>query len=187
MRWIVFAILVWFLTLVQTTVGRALMFETDLVGTIGPDLLAPLAVFVALYVRSKTDAAIAACLMGYALDLTTAGGIASSAVVGPMALAYAAAAVVVFKIRDAFFLDRAITRGLLTLLFCLFSHLLWVASQCVLLRGGATWAEFGRMTIQAVAISLYSAVMAMAMIWLFVRIRRWLVLTPAGGRARRRR
>ena len=92
MRWVFFLILTWIILIVQTTVGRLITFDTSVIGAIGPDLLAPLAVFVALYARQRRDAMLAGCVLGFALDLGAAGGPDAGAVVGVMPIAYALAA-----------------------------------------------------------------------------------------------
>ena len=184
MRWIPFVILAYVLIVVQTTVGRLLMIESGAVGTIGPDLLAPLVVFIALYARRPTDTMIAACILGFALDLTTAGGSGSGAVVGPMPIVYALCARALFEVREAFFRDRILTRAFLTLLFCLFAHTLWVTAQSLLAYRVTTWSEYGGMLVQAMVGAGYSAVLAPALIWAFEKGRRWIILVPA-SRSRR--
>lgn len=187
MRWIPFAILVYVLILVQTTVGRVLMVERLAIGTVGPDLLAPLVVFIALYVRRATDAMIAACVLGFALDLTTAGGSGSDAVVGPMPILYALGARALFEVREAFFRQRILTKIFLTLSFCLFTHFLWVTVQSLLAHRVTAWSEYGLMLVQASAVSAYSAVLAPMLIWVFEKGQRWIVLIPAGRSRRLRR
>ena len=59
MRWIPFVILAYAIVLLQTTVGRVLVFSTVSAGTIGPDLTALLAVFIAFHVRGWADAMLA--------------------------------------------------------------------------------------------------------------------------------
>jgi len=186
MRWIVLVLLIWLVVLVQTTLGRLATIEVAGVGTVGPDLLAGLAVFVALYARRATDAMIAAAAMGFALDLSTAGAGGSLTVVGPMAIAYAAAARGVFAVREAFFRDRLSTRAVLTLALCLVAHGLWVTMQAVLARGAASWGEYVRMLAEAGLISLYSALVATATLSLFARLGDWLLVAPP-TRARRTR
>ena len=60
MRWVPLAILAYLVLLAQTTVGRVLAFDWPAVGTIGPDLLAMVAVYGALHARLRADAMLAA-------------------------------------------------------------------------------------------------------------------------------
>jgi len=186
MRWIFFVILAWLLVVVQTTLGRLLTYEGLTIGTIGPDLVAPLAVFLSLCVRRSTDAAIAACLLGFLLDLTTGAANGSFAVVGPMAMGYALAGKMLFHVREAFFRQRLGTQVLLTLGFGLIAHGVWVSLQSLLAYGQTSWGEYGRMLLQAAAISGCSAVLAPLEFYLLNKAEGWLVPLPA-GRARRRR
>ena len=187
MHWTSFIILTWLLILIQSTVGRVLVFETISVGTIGPDLLASLGMFVALCVHKPIDAMIAGWLLGLALDITTAGGAGSATVIGPMAIAYALGVRAVFAVREAFFCERALTRIALTLLFCLFTHLFWVTAQSLLAYEFTTWSQYGRMLIQAMVISVYSAILAPLMLHLLWKARRRLIPIPSGRIRRGRR
>jgi len=187
MRWVFFLILMWLLTLVQTSVVGVLGVDLFGAGVIVPDLLGPLAVFVALYVRSVTDAMLAACALGFALDLTTAGTGASATVVGPMAITYALAARGLFRVREAFFRQRLGTRMLLTLLFCLVAHGLWVTAQSLLAYGSTTWGEYARMLGQAAGISAYSALLAPLELWALCNSRNWLLAAPPSRSRRARR
>ena len=65
MRWVYFLVAVLAALLAQTTIGLVLWFRTSL-GWIGPELLATVAVFVALNVRSSTSAALAGWALGFA-------------------------------------------------------------------------------------------------------------------------
>lgn len=186
MRWILFAIVTYILIVVQTTVGRILTLEMRAIGTIVPDLIASLAVFIALYAREATDAMIAGVVLGFALDLTTAGGSGSTAVVGPMAIIYAFAARGLFTVREAFFRERIFTRMLMTLLFCLLTHGLWVTAQSLLGGGSTTWSEYRGMLLQAVMVSVYSALLGPVLIWFFAKKQRWMI-RPSPGLWRRTR
>ena len=187
MHWVRFVILSILLLLVQTTLGRALMFNAAAIGPVGPDLVAVLAAFVALSVRTQSDAVIACWLLGLMVDLATAGGAGSTTVVGPMALAYALGAWILFRVREGFFRDRATTRAVLTLVFCGLSHVLWVTAQSLLAGGGLTWSAYGGLLVQAGAVAAYSAVLAPLIFWGLWRIRKWIMPAPAGrgGRAGR--
>jgi uncharacterized membrane protein len=180
MRWILLVIGIWVLVIVQTTMGQILTFETRWLGAIGPDLLASLAVFVALYAQNAADTMIAAFLLGFALDATAFGGSGGMAVIGPMAIAYGLAARALFAVREAFFRQRVLARIVLTLLFCLFAHGLWVTSQAILAGSAEAWSNYGRMLLQASAISVYSAALAPGMFWVFDRLRRRIMSEPTG-------
>jgi len=186
MRWIPFAIFAYVLVVLQATLGRILTIHLGGVGHVGPDLLAVLGLMLVLYLRSGTDAALAAGLLGLALDLTTAGGPGGATVVGPMALGYAAAAWVVFQVREAFFRERLTTRFLLTLLFCLIAHGLWVTLQSVRFLGDGSWAAYGASLLQAVVNSVYTALLAPLVMVGLDRVRRWMIVAPADRRGRSR-
>ncbi len=186
MRWIIFLILAYMLTLIQTTIGRVVTIDLA-IGTVSPDLLASLAVFAALYVRRKSDAVLAGCLLGFALDLTTAGGNSSVAVVGPMPLAYALCTWLMFEVREAFFRDRLLTRLLLTMVFCAIAHGVWVTAQSLLARDQTSWDEYGRMLGQVLGVAIYSAALSPLLLWAFVHCRKWLMVVPAGHSRHRRR
>ena len=184
MRWVPFVILSCLLLVVQTTLGRVLTFNSASVGTIGPDLLAIVAVFVALHVQAELDAAIAAWVLGLALDLAAAGGAGSTTVIGPMPVAYALGAWIVYRVREAFFRERMSSRAFLALLFCGVSHAVWVTAQSLLAGGAATWAGYGSLLLQAAALAVYTAALTPLGFWALLRIRKWILLVPS-GRARR--
>ena len=180
MRWVPFAILTCLLIVVQTTVGRILTFNSSAIGTIGPDLLAIAAVFVALHVRAELDAVIAAWMLGLMLDLAAAGGTGSTTVVGPMPIAYALAAWTIFRIREAFFRERMSSRAFLSLLFCALSHGVWVTVQSLFAGGTATWAGYGSLLLQAAGLALYTAVLTPLGFWGLLRIRKWIFFASPG-------
>ena len=182
MRWILLGILTWILVLIQRTLVHAVTIETDWIGTVGPDLLAPLAVFVALYGRHSTDVLIVACGLGFALDVGAGtGGIGSLTVIGPMAIGYALASWPLLAMRDALFSKRIATRMLLTLLFCLTAHFLWVTLQFIVAHGAVTWAAYGRALVQATLLAGYTSVVGPPLMWLLEKKRQWLFRSPAGA------
>jgi len=185
-RWIPLLILTYLLVVVQTTLGRLLVFSTA-IGPVGPDLLAPLAVFVAFGARSWPDAMLAAWAMGLAVDLATAGGPAGATVVGPMAVAYALTAGVLFRVREAFFRERVLTQGLLTCAFCLLAHGLWITAQSLLAPGAVPWSLYGRAWGQVAAVGLYTAVLTPLLHYAFSKTRRWILVGSAGAVRRGRR
>lgn len=186
MRWIPFVILVCLLVLIQTTLGRVLTLSDTPVGPIGPDLLAIMAVFVALQARSGYDAAMAGWVLGMGLDLTAAGGVTSPTVVGPMPVAYVLAAALVYWLREAVFRERALIQGVLAALFCLLAHGIWVTAQSLRAAGQMTWSAYWDVMLQVMALAAYTALLMPLGYWLLDRLRR-LFMTAAVGRSRHRR
>lgn len=172
MRWIYFILLVLVVLLLQTTVGQVLWFRTSL-GWIGPVFPATVAVFVALYARSATDAALAGWALGFGLDLTLSGG-----GMGLPALLYALAAAGIFHIREAFFRERVVTQMFLGFIFCVFVHELWVTYNVLVLApaGGG----LGQMALQALGLSAYTAVLTPLIFVPLRRIERLIVSAPSG-------
>jgi len=186
-RWIRFLILTYLVVLVQTTAGRLLVFRTSAVGMVGPDLLALLAVFVALHVRNWADVMLAAWSLGLAVDLTTAGGPGGATVVGPMALAYALTAGLLFRVREAFFREQALTQMLLAWAFCLLAHGLWVTAQWLLAPGEMTASAYARTLGQAGALAVYTALLMPLAHFALSKGQRLLLTGPASRGRRGRR
>jgi rod shape-determining protein MreD len=178
-RWVPFLILVYLVVLVQTTVGKVLTFQRTAWGTVGPDLAAIVAIYLALYLRDGLDLAIATWTLGLAVDLTTGGP-----AVGPMALAYLAAGAVVMHLREAVFRERAAVQMLLALVFCLIAHGLWVTIESLWLPPAQrSWAQYVQTLWQAMALSVYTAMLMPLGHWALARIER-LLIAPQGGRSR---
>ena len=178
MRWSVFFLLAYLTLVVQTSLVQWLTFSAGAAGTVQPDLLALTAAFIALFARAGLDAMLAAWALGLAADLTT------QAAVGVMPVTYALAAGAVFRLRDAFFRDRISTRLVLTLVFCLLAHPLWVTVQAALDWRHNTWGAYGLTLLQAVLLSAYTAVLAAPLQWLLAKAEPLLWSQPA-GRSRR--
>ncbi|MBL7133868.1 MAG: rod shape-determining protein MreD [Phycisphaerae bacterium] len=159
MRWIPLLILTYVVVLLETTVGRALFINTASLGSVGPDLTALVVVFVAFYARSATDAMIAAWILGFAVDLTVGGAMGAMTVVGPMSIAYCLVAGLLWRVRDAFFRERAVTQALLALAFCALAHGAWVTAQAMLAPGPAAFGDYGRTLGQALAGACYTALL----------------------------
>jgi rod shape-determining protein MreD len=187
MRWIPFAILAYLVVLLQTTVGRFLTFTPSGIGSIGPDLAALLAVFIACRVRSWPDAILAAWALGLAVDLTTGGGVGAGPVVGPMALAYALVAALLFRVREAFFRERALTQVLLAAAFCVLAHAAWVTVQSLLAWGAVSWSAYGRTLLQAALLAAYTGLLMPLAHVALARIQRWFLAAPVAARGRGRR
>jgi rod shape-determining protein MreD len=178
-RWVPFLILVYMVLLVQTTVGRILTFQRTAWGTVGPDLAAIVAVYLALHLRDGMDLAITAWTLGLAVDLTTAGP-----AVGPMALAYLAAGAVVLKLREAVFRERAAAQMLMAMVFCLLAHGLWVTVELLWLPPvNRSWAQYGWMLKQASVLAIYTAALMPLGHWVLGRAERFLI-APQSGRSR---
>jgi len=187
MRWIPFILLLYVVLLVQTTLGRVLVFSTNSLGAVGPDLLAILAVFVALRVRAGVDAALAGWILGFALDLTVAAGTGSTIVLGPMALSYALGCWGVYRVREALFRDRMTVQALLVFVFCCVVHFIWVTAESLFAGDGTSWSCYGRLLLQALALGAYTAVLAPVGLRGLAAIRGWIVQAPAGRSRRGRR
>ena len=181
MRWIPFAILVYVVVQAQTTVGKVLTVAHTPLGPVGPDLAAVVAVFLAMRLRSAAEVGLAAWALGLAVDLSIAGGVGAVTHVGVMAVTYALAGLLVFRIREAFFRERWVSQALLGLVFAAVAHLLWVFFQAML---GGQWSAWWAASKQAMALSLYTALVCPLGCHLLERVQRWLMAAPA-GRARR--
>jgi hypothetical protein len=187
MRWVTWAILIWVMTILQSTVGRMLMIDTSGMGRIGLDLLAPLAVFAAFYAASATDAVLIAMILGFSLDLTSSSAVGAETLIGPMALGYALAARLLFGMREALFRDRVMIRVVATLMFCLIAHGVWVTLQSILAWGGISWGQYFRMLLQSIGLAFYSTIPAIFLIQFMARFADWLLLSSAGRGRRLRR
>ncbi len=185
MRWIPFLIAAYVATLVQTTLASELRLHGLGVGSVGPDLLAVVAVFVALHVRSTADAMLAGWVLGMALDLTAAGGPGGTTALGPLAIVYVLAAGGVHRVREALFRERIGTQALLGLTFCAVTHGAAASVQALLALGSMTWAFYGQMLLQVLANSAYTAVLTPVGCWGLRRIQPLLMTAPARGFGRR--
>ena len=185
MRWIPLAILIYLIVIVQVSVGRVLDLPFEATGPVGPDLLAILAVYAALRVKHGTDAMLAGCVMGLAVDLSTGTSAASPAAVGPMGLGYALAAGMIFRLREVVLQDSAITGCVLAALFCVMAHGFWVTVQCLIALQSLSWSAYGAMLIQVLLLAVYTAVLMPLGAWCLRRGDRLLITTPADSRHRR--
>ena len=183
MQWIPFIILVYVTVLVQATLVGVLVLPLGWTGPVAPDLAAAVAVFIALNARSGLDVMIAAWIMGMAMDLMLCGGGGAPTAVGPMAIAYALSAGLLFHVREAFFHERAMTQALLALLFCLLAHGAWITAQTLL---GAPWSAYGQWLAKGAGISVYTAVLAPLVCAALRTPRRWFLAVPTDRRRGRR-
>ncbi|MFW6062087.1 MAG: hypothetical protein ACOC93_04690 [Planctomycetota bacterium] len=187
MRWVIFFILTYLVVLGKVAVGSVISLETVAIGSIQPDLLALLAVFVALHARNGTEAMLAAAVLGLALDLTTAGGTPVGTRVGPMVISYVLAAGLIYRIRDVFFQDHWPTQVVFGGLFCLVSHGLWITLQSMLVGSEASWSLYGRMWLQVVALSVYTAILMPLARPVLAAVKNIFMVAPADRRRRERR
>ena len=170
MRWIYFLILVVFATILQTTLVQVLWFRTSL-GTIGPELMAAIAVFMALNLRGSTDAALAGWTLGFALDLTLTGP-----TMGLLPILFAAACWGLNRVREAVFKDRAPTQMVLTFLFCAVVYELWSLVDLWRDGGGA----IGVRSLQTLLLAAYTGLLAPLVCGALRKIDRLLVAVPTG-------
>ncbi|MFB3891027.1 MAG: hypothetical protein ACE15C_03280 [Phycisphaerae bacterium] len=178
MRWIPFVILAYVIILIQTSAGRLMRIDTGWLGPIGPDFAGVVAAFVALRARGGLDAMLAAWALGLGIDLTTAGGVGFSTVIGPMPIAYALAAGMLYRVREAFFREHALAQGLLTMVFVFVAHGLWLTMQT--LRLGGDWAAWRQMLLAALLVAVYSALLAPLIHALLGWRQAWFIAEPTG-------
>jgi rod shape-determining protein MreD len=187
MRWIPLLILAYAVVLVETSVGWLLFIDSASLGAVGPDLAAMVAVFVAFYARGASDAMLAAWILGLAVDLTTGGGIGSPTVVGPMSIAYCLAAGLLWRAREAFFRERALTQAMLAFAFVALAHGIWATAQAVLAPGHVGLGDYGRTLLQVLAVAGYTAVLMPLAHWGLRRCQRFFLASAAGPGRRMRR
>ena len=187
MRWIPFLILAYAVVLVETSVSWVLSVNVSWLGAVGPDLAAMVVVFVALYSRTAGDAMLAAWVMGLAVDLTSGGGVGSATVVGPMAVAYCLLAGQLWRIREAFFRERALTQVVLSLLFTASAHWVWVTAQVLLAAGRVPFGDYAAAMGQALLIGCYTALLMPLAHFGLLRIQRLILANPVGPTGRGRR
>lgn len=169
MRWFHFIILAAVAlvgVVVQSTAGQLLWFRTE-VGWIGPEILAAVAVFMALHARSSTDAALSGWILGFAVDLTISGS-----GMGLLGLLYAAGCWGVFSIREVFFREKALTQIVIGFVFCAFVYELWTAFD--VLVGGAGGGYF-RPAMQVLGLSVYTAVLTPLVCAVMGRLQKFLI------------
>lgn len=185
MRWVVLAIMVYLITLAQTSLADIFTIHMSAVGPVRPDLLAMLAVYVALYARNGADAMISAWMMGMVIDLTTGAGAEVSTVAGPMPLAYALVAGVIFRLRDTVFRDSMTTQCIMAMAFCALAHWFWVTAQWLLAFKQMSFSRYALMLFQALLAALYTALLMPAAGVVLKRCRGWLIAPASTWRHRR--
>lgn len=183
MRWIPFILLTYVALLAQTTGGILLAVHTDSAGAVFPDLLAVMAVFIALNLRNQHEVVIGCWLLGMGLDLTSGG---QGWAVGPMAIAYSAGGFVIFKLRETFFRDSIISQTFLSAIMALSAHVLYVTLQSILSFGSSSLALYGQQLLQACLLALYTAVAAPAVLSVMSKIERLFIAAASSKSARER-
>jgi rod shape-determining protein MreD len=187
MRWIPFLILTYAVVLVQTCLGWVLFIDSASLGSVGPDLAAMVVVFVVFYARSATDTMLAAWILGMAVDLTTGGGIGAMTVLGPMSIAYCLAAGLLWRVREAFFRERAITQAMLAFAFVAVAHGIWATAQAILATGHVSFGDYGRTLLQVLAVAGYTAVLMPLAHYVLRKCQRFFLVSAVGPGRRMRR
>jgi rod shape-determining protein MreD len=161
MRWIAFVILLYVVTVLQTTVAPFIA-----VHTIRPDLMVIMAVHYALLVRTS-DALIACWCIGIAIDLT---GIsyAHYSNVGINALAIGLLTIFIVNIRELTFRDSVVTQLIFTFLVKL-ALALMVGMHMLFVLGD--WGRFGEVLTTAIWAAVYTAVLSPYGHWILRQFR----------------
>ena len=162
MRWIAFAILLYVVTVLQTTLAPFIA-----VHTIRPDFMLILAVNYALMVRSA-DALLACWCIGFAIDLT---GISytNHSNIGVHALSLGLIALAIVNIRELTFRESPVTQLVTTFIVKLVVallagiHMLYVLDQ---------WDRFGEVLTLAFWAAVYTSAISPYGHWILRRIRR---------------
>ena len=187
MRWVPLAILIYVLVVIQTSLLGIVTLRWAAVGPVRPDLMAILAVYLALYARSGADAMLAAWIMGMAIDLTTGAGPKVSTAAGPMALGSALAAGCVFRLREVVFRDSHVAQGVMAGLFCVLSHGFWVTAQWLVMPMKVSASGYALMLVQAALLAVYTGLVTPLGAMALRRCERWILSAPSGRSRRRRR
>ncbi|GJQ25000.1 MAG: hypothetical protein HBSAPP02_00320 [Phycisphaerae bacterium] len=159
MRWIPFAILLYFTAVLQSTLAPFLA-----VHGIRPDFLVIIAVHYALAARAA-DALIACWIIGFVTDLTSLS-FGDHGNVGVHALAFGLAALAMVALREIAFRESVITQIVCTFLARVIVagiaglHLLWAADA---------WSRTGEVLLAAIYSAVYTAAIAPYGHWLLRR------------------
>ena len=175
MRWITFLILLYIMAALQ--VSHLFAFP-DGGHAFWPSILflPDLAIFYALF-AAEPAAPLCGLICGIAFDL------ANAELIGTNAVALALVAFIVMKIRLSIFRDHAVSQALITLLALLLFTLLNAIFRLILgapLDGHSFWIHIGHLA----ADSVYSAIVAPILFWLFFRFTPLLGFTKQGPRSR---
>lgn len=164
MRWAVFAIFGFVLVVIQLSLRNALTLQS--LWQISPNVVAPLAVFIALF--AQRSAVLWACwLLGLLVDLSPQSAGATYHLLGVNALAYTAGGYVIMQLRTTVFRRRVLTVGFLTLVFIVAATLV-----SVMLLTIRSWYP-GELSYRPLAglgkgvlIAVYSGIIAIPLGWL---------------------
>jgi rod shape-determining protein MreD len=167
MRWPVFLIFAFAAIVVQLSFRN--VFTLHALRGISPDMVAPLAVFIAMFAQ-RSSALWGAWILGLLLDLAPNDDGSLYHVIGPNALGYPAGAFLVLQLRTMVFRRRALTTGFLTLLFLIVVSL--VAVMLLSIRswypGATPYTPLSELGTRAL-VAVYSGVVAIPMGWLLNR------------------
>ncbi len=161
MHWIAFAILVYVVTLLQSSVVPFLA-----VHTIRPDLLVIVAVHYALAARSH-DALLACWIIGLTIDLTSLS-FGEHANVGQHALALGLIALIIVKIRGLTFRDSVVTQLVFTFATKLAMSVMVGAYMLYVLDAPDRFAE---VLLTGTYAAVYTSVLAPYVQWFLRRLR----------------
>jgi cell shape-determining protein MreD len=164
MRWPVLAVFGFLLIAVQLSLRNALTLHS--LWSISPDVVAPLAVFIALFAQRST--VLWACwLLGLVVDLAPQSAASPYHILGVNALAYTGGGYLILQLRTTVFRRRALTVGFLTVLFLVTASLISVTLLMV-----RSWYP-GELPFRPLVefalglmISLYSGIVAIPLGWL---------------------
>jgi len=164
MKWLPFAVLAVAAVVCQTTIVP----QTMAVRSVWPEIPFILAVHYALW-GPWPEAAIAAWLLGFSVDLCSADGPA------PVhAFAYGAAAWAIIRLRKVLFRDHPGTHVVITLVFALGVQLLVGIYRAWRFEGGGETGLWG----MSLGVAFYTAICAPFLQWGLLGIRRWTGLGP---------
>ncbi len=175
MRWAGFAVLALVAIALQMSLGAVLRVPLGGGASLGVDFLGVLAVLVALRCRAGIDVALAGWTLGFLIDLTTA-----AMPLGLYAVSFTVAAMAVFQLRSAFFLDNPLTQAMMGLAFCLVAHGPARFFVNLYVRSGA--APLGRELLQTLLIALCTAVFTPIGMRLLRPIDEWIMNRPTTRR-----
>jgi rod shape-determining protein MreD len=168
-RWFRFAILVVLTVIVQMALGRVLGLGF---ARVMPDLLLMFAVIIAF--RGPADTTLIACwFLGLAKDLT------SQAPLGAYALSFGLLTLLLLRVREIFYGERALTLMLLSFLSSVLVELaVWLLSA---LRGETIGGPRGGIVLNIMLSALFTAGLSPYGLWLLTKLHRQLGL-PARRR-----
>ena len=158
MRWPIFAMFAFVAVVAQLSVRNAMTLYSVL--GISPDVVMPLAVFIALFAQ-RTSALWGCMILGLLMDLAPREHAEPYHLLGIHALGYAAAGYMVLQMRTMVFRRRSVTVGFLTFLGLLVASL--VAVMLLAIRSWYPGAEaYGPLSDlgRRFLIALYSGVVA---------------------------